>query len=144
LTPLNCTLAAPVFVTLNQGSAWSALAPVALVRYWTLSPSAAALAVVGSAVSAAAPMAAATAVTAAVRSRFFANLILVPLQNGGGFPEFPAAVGEGTQPRTGEVLDAGVVTNASGTGRVGAALDCAGPDHLTSEAHWTDNLLMWG
>ncbi|GAX58397.1 hypothetical protein SO3561_09970 [Streptomyces olivochromogenes] len=65
----------PVFFTLNQGSDWSAVAPVALVRYWTLSPSPAALAVAGSAVSAAAPMATATAADAAARSRFFANLI---------------------------------------------------------------------
>jgi hypothetical protein len=59
------------------------VAPAALVRYWTLSPSPAALAVDGMAVSAAAPMATATAADAAARSLFFANLMVVPLQKVG-------------------------------------------------------------
>jgi hypothetical protein len=75
LTFANCTVLEPVFVTLNQGSDWSAVAPVALVRYCTLSPSPAALAVDGMAVSAAAPMATATAADAAARSLPFANLV---------------------------------------------------------------------
>lgn len=58
----------PAFRTFSHGSLWSALAPDALVRYWTTIPSAAALAEDGSAASPVAAKATAAAEAAAVRS----------------------------------------------------------------------------
>ncbi|CAM5226592.1 hypothetical protein SCYAM73S_01956 [Streptomyces cyaneofuscatus] len=44
MTLLSGTEVEPAFRTFSHGSLWSALAPDALVRYWTTIPSAAALA----------------------------------------------------------------------------------------------------
>ncbi|WP_260470415.1 hypothetical protein, partial [Streptomyces sp. RP5T] len=61
-------------------------APLALVRYWTLRPSAAAFAVDGSAVSAATPMATAMTVAVVARNRLLLDLIVDPSRKVGVIP----------------------------------------------------------
>lgn len=68
MTLLSGTEVEPALRTFSHGSLWSALAPDALVRYWTTIPSAAADAEEGRAARPVAASATAAAEAAAVRS----------------------------------------------------------------------------